>query len=53
MHPASWLAHRKLASSLTLIDKVILSSLAVIEDGEECLVIYIPYQAVRGRHTYT
>ena len=59
MHPASWLANRKLTSLFgiqrepSLIHKVILSNLAVIEDGEEYLVTYIPYQMVTNRHTCT
>jgi hypothetical protein len=59
MHPASWLANRKLTSLFgiqrepSLIHKVILSRLAVIEEEEEYLGTYTPYQTVTNRHTYT
>jgi len=58
MHPASWLANRKLTSLFgiqrepSIIHKVILPNLAVIED-EEYLVTYIPYQKVTSRHSCT
>jgi hypothetical protein len=59
MHPASWLADRKLTSRFgiqrepSFIHKVILSNLAVIEDREDYLVTYIPYQTATRRRTCT